>query len=494
MDRKEAQNYIQDVRKDRKIESASLHNPETSSEVRKSTIGNLKAFHDLLHEDPNYRQAMRIISEIRSLREINGQEDKLVEKRSEFPTKPEERYSIILSSLANSAAKQITFLSISNIPGTITTAWELHQIFTKNSEGVWKTSDTLQRGHARSSLIPIGMVAEEVGFRNGAIQKAVGFTQTEAGKKYGEPIAKFLLKNAAENTLSFEKIFGSTVSASESRAPYNRALILEYLSRQKGDIEIRIVDIEKETGIPKNVVADSISFLQENGLVVAESFELATNKDQFTYVPNPEYKKLDEPKQGKLQQKVNDVIQILNSSGTALTIDAILSEIHKDNKDFKRKTVYAIIFQMVQDGYLARGKFKAGERQSIVTISEEGISFVNDVLTPIRAALSDTSAGEDIRQEWRNIPWREYAPTSLILHKENSRNANRVDSNTLTAAVRKIITDNPGIRTSEITQALKELNLPYKGASKLTRTLINEGAVKKEVNNNTVRWYTTEDS
>ncbi len=488
MNESEAGEYLGGLRDYRKEVGEPLRNPETTPEERTKTIQDLGALRELYHEDPDYRQALRIIAELRSQREINHTK---IEKRAEFPTDPEKRLEAIISSIGNHAGKQITFLSIPSTPGVIVTPWELHTAFVENSGRVWRTSGNVQRDHAQSSLIPIGMVAEEAVKRDGRNSELVGFTKTEAGREYGDPISKFLLKYASEHNISLDKIFGSTGSNQDSRAPYNRARILEYLSERKDESLIRIVDLAEFLGNKKgNIVADTLRALQEAGLVIFDSVDSENAKGKFTYTLNPGFIGAIKSQYNVLLNPVLDAIDTLRASGnTEFEIDNVLSEIQKNDADFNRDSVGNVLLDLANNRYLKHGEFKAGSTMSSVTILKEGIEFVNDVLTPLRTSLTDTPEGKALRDEWRNIDWQRYASNALMIHKENSRNANPIDQTLIQNTIREIISQNPGIRNNEMTNKLKELGLPYKNPSKQLASLLENGEVRRETQGKATMWY-----
>ncbi len=311
MDSKEAKGYIKGVRDYRKEIGKPLHDPSSEPEQRQSALEDLRALRVLHREDPDYRQSLRIISELRSQREVKpSNEPDLKKAEHEFPTDPEERFATILSSVGNNAGKQITFLSIPSVSGTIITPWELHTAFIANSNSVWKRGSDVSQAHTEHSLIPIGMVAKKEGFKSGMQEVAVGFIQTEAGKKYGDPIAKYLLKYASEHNLSLEKILGTTASRTGSRAPYNRARVLEYLVGRKDATSIKIAQIAKDLGFQDpTTISESLTFLQNEGLVVYDSVNTENTKGKFTFSLNPEFK--GEVKKSRSGLNVTPIIQAL---------------------------------------------------------------------------------------------------------------------------------------------------------------------------------------
>ncbi len=482
MNESEAGEYIGGLRDYRKEVGEPLRNPTTTPEERTKTIQDLGSLGELDHENADHRQALRIIEELRS------------QKKTEFPTDPEKRFEAIISSIGNNAGKQITFLSIPSVPGANITRWELHTAFVENSGGVWRTTSSLQRDHARRSLIPIGMVAEESVIRDGSNTEIVGFTKTEAGREYGDPISKFLLKYASEHNISLEKILGTTGSNQDSRAPYNRARILEYLSERKDDPHIRIVDISDflECKNPA-LVTNSLRELQEEGLVIFDSVDQENTKGKYMYTLTPVFEGAARLQHNAIPHPVLDAIKTLQASGsTEFEIDTVFSEIQKNDSNYKRERVRAVIAELARNNYLKRGKFEGSKIKSAVRILQEGFEFVNEVIIPLRTSLTDTPEGKALRDEWRNIDWQKYAPNALQIHKENSRKANMTDSTVLQNAIREIISQNPGIRTNEMKNRIKELGLPYKGVTRLSSSLLQIGELRRETQGRASMWYIVE--
>ncbi len=441
----------------------------------------------LTHQDPDSRQALRIVSE---LKDPHVEQDEIT-RLSEFPADPEERYAAILSSIANHAGKQITFLSIPNIPGTIISSGDLHRTFVHNSDGAWKTARAVQRGHAKRSLIPIGMVAEDVGYHTGFQEKSVGFTQTQAGREYGDPISKFLLKYAAENNIAFEKILGSTISKTDSRAPYNRARILEYLAKRKNDSDIRIVDIIDFLESPANVAPYALSALQDEGLVLFDSVSPDNSKMKINYSINPDFHDIPHTTHKYNLKPALEAISSLTQKGVSeFNIDAVHSEMQKKNPNSTRNVASNLVLDLARGGYLNRGEFKGGRNLSVVTILQEGEKLVTEVLEPLRIALTDTPEGKALRDKWRNIPWEEYAPKALAIHKESSNKGNSINNSTSLIKINEIILQNPGIRTTDIMKTLKESGLPHKAINMYINKLIETGKIIREKEpNNITRWY-----
>ena len=142
---------------------------------------------------------------------------------------------------------------------------------------------------------------------------------------------------------------------------------------------------------------------------------------------------------------------------------------------------------------MVRNKFKGAEELSSVSILNEGEEFVRYVLTPLRIALTDTPGGEQLRHAWSTITWKDFAPKALQLHKDSSNRANPTGTDAQVSKIKGIISENPGIRTSEIQQKLKELGLPYKSSTYL-KQVFESGGLRKVEEGKSVRWYPAEET
>ncbi len=495
MEGKEAGEYIKEMRDYRAEIASPLKDVTTPPDTRSSILEDLKTLHELNREDPDYRQAMRVIAELRGQREINKKTPEF-QQNVEFPTDPEERFRQIISSVGNHAGKQITFLSIPSIPNVIITPQELHTAFVENSGYVWKTARTLQKLHARKSLVPIGMVAEEAVIRSGNDEQTVGFTQTEAGREYADPICKFLLMYAAQHSISLEKTLGTTSSPTTSRAPYNRARILEYLCARKDEPNTRIEDIAEELGISDNAVTFSLQELQnESGFVIYESVDPENSVGKFVYLLNPDYKEVESKfTYNALIVPVKAAILTLKERGIDVyEMDTVLAEIQKTNPAFKRGALIHVLSDLSINRYLKRGEFHRGAIQSNVQIVNEGIDFVNEVLYPLHTAHTDTSEGQQLRNKWRNIPWREFAPQALTLHRKNSNMANHTDPQETQAIIIEAVKENPGIYSSEIAKIIKKKGSPFKSLSGThLMPMFGSGLLERKKDGRATRWYLPE--
>jgi predicted transcriptional regulator len=162
----------------------------------------------------------------------------------------------------------------------------------------------------------------------------------------------------------------------------------------------------------------------------------------------------------------------------------------KKNPNSTRNVASNLVLDLARGGYLNRGEFKGGRNLSVVTILQEGEKLVTEVLEPLRIALTDTPEGKALRDKWRNIPWEEYAPKALAIHKESSNKGNSINNSTSLIKINEIILQNPGIRTTDIMKTLKESGLPHKAINMYINKLIETGKIIREKEpNNITRWY-----
>jgi DNA-binding Lrp family transcriptional regulator len=182
----------------------------------------------------------------------------LIEKtRWDFPQNPEARLETILRCM-NGEIKQAILLVVDKEPLTGT------GIGKRLSE---LTSSTLPgrgtfRDYCIQTLTPAGLLVHEL-FGKGWGARYGCFSLSKAGERYGQPVAAFSLKYAVDHNLSLYDLFGPTFSAGDSRAPYNRARIIELLAEGCR----RTVELEERLGLPHTDINYHLKHLQARGFV-----------------------------------------------------------------------------------------------------------------------------------------------------------------------------------------------------------------------------------
>ncbi len=185
MERRQAQKHLKDIRNSRHALSGPIRDPNATEEEKRLAVQSLSRFRDSIRDnDPDYKQALRVIAEMRADKSLanesaypqGGYDQKKGERDAtkEFPKDPEERFKVVISAIGNNAAKQITFLSIPGLSGSVITPSELHKEFVKNSSGVWNTSESAQAFHAKKTLIPFGLVERAKITKNDGTKEVTG--------------------------------------------------------------------------------------------------------------------------------------------------------------------------------------------------------------------------------------------------------------------------------------------------------------------------------
>src|SRR3990167_7798697 len=147
------------------------------------------------------------------------------------------------------------------------TAGELYGEFLRATNRVWITSNTIQAQYARTTLSPIGLVAQEDFITYGSSEYVTGYRTTDAGEKYGKPIATFLLQKSSEIPQSLLQIFGLTSkSGGETRSVLNITKILDFLNSKAEDYHLEI-DVASQLNLGHQIVGRHLERLRRLGLV-----------------------------------------------------------------------------------------------------------------------------------------------------------------------------------------------------------------------------------
>ncbi len=185
-----------------------------------------------------------------------------IERPKSFPTDPEQRIDSLLSGVVNIEPKQILTLLLDDNPRSI---GDLREGFVEATSGVWAPrwfGKNIEQ-YLLQSLDPVGFVAHPVLQDLDVQHKA-----TEAGKRYGQPIAAYVLDLGRQTNFSFYQLFGSTNSTGDNRAPYNRFRILEMLLEK----DRRIADFEEQLNLASHRV--HLKALRKLGFVEFDSVSL----------------------------------------------------------------------------------------------------------------------------------------------------------------------------------------------------------------------------
>jgi DNA-binding MarR family transcriptional regulator len=182
----------------------------------------------------------------------------LVEKtRYDFPRHPEARLETLLRCM-NGELKQAMLLVLDKDPLTGNGIWRGLSELTRST---LPTPGTF-RDYCVQTLTPAGLLIHEL-FGKGWGARYNCFSLSKAGERYGQPVAAFSLKYAVDHNLSLYDLFGPTFSAGDSRAPHNRARIIELLAEGCR----RTVELEERLGLSHTDINYHLKHLQARGFV-----------------------------------------------------------------------------------------------------------------------------------------------------------------------------------------------------------------------------------
>ncbi len=295
-----------------------------------------------------------------------------------FPTDYEARLEGMLSTF-NTELKSATLIYMENGRKS---AWDLvheHEKYFNKLAGDWVPQPATFYELCHKTLVPIGCVAEERVERIGGKRVSTMWRLTDAGEKYGAPLAKFSLKTATEFG-SLYPILGSTPTSGKVRAPYVRAKIFEELDK-KG--------VMRKTDFKRSSMQSHLATLRGMRFIEYESVsgeEVGWSTKRW--------------KAGK----PSDITTNYYSSSLD-TAKSVANEIYKHNcnaheirenlgKKYSLGTVQHIIGGLENDGFVEPFKFKGSEKQSEAKITPEGRKFLYSYIKPAKRFLADKEVPE----------------------------------------------------------------------------------------------------
>lgn len=403
-------------------------------------------------------------------------------KEANFPLDLETRFEAVFAAIGNSEVKQITLLLLDRSPITL---HDLNKRFREITDNVWQSDRNIQAGYCRDSLIPIGLVAEENFISLGSQDSAAGFKLTEPGEKYGKPIAAFLLYKSIDYPHSLFTIFGNTsASSGKTRSVTTRAAILDYLN-QHSSVPSRQADIADHLGISGVGIGEHLKHLHNLGLVEYES-TTHEKKGQIRYILASEAERKMVSRSRRevtLTQTVADLIFELGEVNSQIIFEKVQHKFPNSTERRLRSRISGILAGLVKQRICTREKFEGRKTQSIAKITKDGKDIVEDIIIPVKRALSDD---EYLLDEWRQIPWQNYARQATMKYKEASGYANSQSHEERVETALAVIQSNPGIRPKELKTMLNYAPV------NLLRSLLLTRRVTRVKTGNVTRYYAVE--
>ena len=302
--------------------------------------------------------------------------------------------------------------------------------------------DTRVFGGYGNTLQDIALVAKETIVKRTGEIAYVGYSLTEAGTRYGLPIAEHVLKWAVDNDLSMFSILGSTFSTGKTRAPYNRVRVLEALSAERINRE----GLAEHLSLSVTVTGSCLRALSKIGFVRFESIgtmQKGYSKYRWSGKLSPESVKLmwghstltreviELMVSGK-EMDYNDVVNILKSSVNS-TI-GVLSWLEKQ-------------------GVLDRTvPWRGCNYRSEAEILNPGRKFLEEVLQPITEHLSDKHA----LTTSLNADFSDYITQGIKVYAKVSPAINKKSFNQRIEELQAYLKKNPNATREEIAEATSQ--------------------------------------
>ena len=345
-----------------------------------------------------------------------------IEKPKSFPTDPEQRIDSILSGIVNIETKQILTLLINDNPQSTE---QLRDCFVDTTGSVWmpKKLGISIREYLLLSMDSVGFVAYS--FLQEDLQ--VCHKVTEAGKRYGQPIASYALDLGRQLDFSFYQLLGRTASTGDNRAPYNRFRILEMLLEK----DRRIVDIAEELNVTLTGVSRHLKALQKLDLIEYDSVGPEESGWAFYRWTGGDPESAEAISgQPKLTKDVANWL-FRNIGGDYKQITDRLIE-RGGYRNWERDVLKVDVSRMLswlKQHVFADSKYQGGLEQSHVSLLPNNKGLVEDFTRKIRNALQDgpeLEAMEEIHQQYQGDPdkFRQDAARRLQIYVEVSPGIN----------------------------------------------------------------------
>lgn len=296
------------------------------------------------------------------------------------------------------------------------------------------------------------------------------FSVSTAGKRFGQPVAAFSLRYAVDHDMSLYNFLGPVSSTGDSRAPYNRARIIETLSRGNKSVH----ELAEELGLSSSDVCNHLRRMQQLGLLVFDSIHPGVKKN-FEWVNGKSA--ADARTVGELKTPTQKVARWLaehgngDYTGVAKAIDRHPNE------------VSTVLNGLVGQG-LCYTRFPSTER-SVAVLREGGI-VPRDYYIAVRAALDGGTELDDmttIANEFRRDRdlFGRYLRAAIELYSAvspmlNSRTADERELELVSVLRGYETQQNIGTRPVEISQTL---GWNSKTTDKCIKSLVDKGALVK---------------
>lgn len=374
----------------------------------------------------------------------------------------------LLAAIGNHEAKAILLVSMQ--AGRIYTRADLGRLLRQiQDNNGWNLEPTVLLSYCQYSLVPIGLVAQEVIDPD---MNTFGFVKTSYGSEYGDALAGSLLAFSERHPLySLRQVFASTHVPRHTkdtidneqdqsiRATHQRIKILRALTTE--DLPISIRGLEMTTRISSNVITNHLLELARGGLVIYNPASQGRPRVEYDISSTI----LDSPpvslrSNHTLTQRVYDLLPNVNKFPiTAKQITNLLLELYPEYEKWTQRSICNVIVNILSDfsrqGYLTNIKHDLSWTK--INITPEQKHVLEDAVDLIdHFQLNDSTFLESQRRLAASIISRSEKVSRLMEKaKDFSSHANRPSAKETLSLITSAVTNNPGTTANELVEILQ---------------------------------------
>ncbi|MBS3073612.1 hypothetical protein J4465_02360 [Candidatus Pacearchaeota archaeon] len=397
-----------------------------------------------------------------------------------FPEESEARLEAILNSF-NAELKTATFLFLEDSPKSgFSFRDDVSEVVLTDKQ----LNPQVFTAYCQRSLVPRGMAYETVINRARKFPaSAFGYSITEAGKKYGQPIAALTLDYVVKNNISMFSILGSANTNGKTNSPLNRVKIL----KKANEGTFRDSDLSQEVnwGISSNISKNHLIPLSKIDFIKTESCgELNGPLTTYFWIP------------GKDPEKVKVIDGYLTK---ARIIAAKIKEIETSDNfklaetvNLRPQEIKKILNGLEKQGFIkSKGRW-TDERKSENVLLIKGKKFLDEYVSRVENCLADGPVLGELTEFYNYLKntndgqlMKDYLNKSTQLYIEASPHLNYRSSLKVQEEIIKCLKANPnGLRYNRLSEnvSLRHVTFPL-------RELISAGIVRKEGKSKEVRYY-----
>ncbi len=392
------------------------------------------------------------------------------------------RFGEILCSVGNSGPKCATLCCLSlDRPLKPYDLWKKF----KGDTGWDEINRSTLEGYLKYGMISAGLVAED----------DAGFRLTGLGI-VAQAYAKHQLQESVDFPYPLNKIFGhsNTNTKNRTKAPENRALILELSASGQ---TLRLIDVARELGISPGVISNNLRFLTDinlgkEGERVVALVEYESTNPEIPGFAQYVLKEGVSPAQAEtvnkralLTKAVAEMLFECQELDAATASTFLKQQFPEAGSRYLRNAASVILCGLVEQCYCDPLPFTGGKNQSELKITDLGREVVRRFVKPLRILLAGE---ENLLKEWQEIPWQEYAYSTIKKHYQEYTQATSKRKDDVVIDVFNTVKRYPGIRPCDVR---RELGITTEEAA--IRELLKEpAAIRKKRDGRKVFLYPIE--